>query len=397
MIRLMSNAVFTQVPTKTYKDRKGILTFPYIADGEASHSWKNLTDVLKLKIPKKVIIRDSTTGATYDLSGKSIIAPGGTVPFLMRGDRVVLKAGYDFNYDEIFTGYVTAVRVKQPIEIDCEDNMYRLKQIKCADKVYRDSVTYEGIIKDLIKQANAAMSDVQFTYVTPGTQTNIGNFRVLNQTIGQVLETFRQGYRINSWFRGNELHSSALAYTPGNFTFTTGADGKIKTVSGANVHTFTFQKDIVSDELNYTRKDDIRIGLKCYSVQKELTQKPNKDGTFKTSHSRLEAFVGDAEGEIRTYFSPGAKTLAELKSEAEARISRYYYEGFSGSFTTFLQPQVKHGDIVILIDNVVPDRNGTYFVKGVTTTIGSGGGRQKIELDIRIDGNLTLTDIKTGI
>lgn len=399
MIRLMCNIGFEQQPNAANPNRNAILLFPFVADFEASHSWKNLTDTAKIKIPKKVIVRDQSTGADYDLSGRSIIAPGGdNKPFLMRGDKVVVLGGYDFNLEECFTGYVTQVIVKQPIEIICEDNMYRLKQIKAQNITYPASKTFEGIIQDLIDQANAAMTDgTRFTYATPGIQTNIGRFMVRDQTIAQVLDVFRQGFRINSWFRGNELHASALAYLPEDFVFETGSDGKISSASGTNVHNFVFQGNIISDELQYTRKDDVRIGIKAYSVQKELTQAVNKDGTTKSKHSRLEAFVGDTEGEIRTYYSPGATTVAELKAEATARLNRYYYEGFKGSFTTFLQPRVLHGDIVNLIDNVIPERSGSYFVKAVTPSISMQGGRQKIEIDMRVDGNLTVDDINRGV
>ena len=45
------------------------------------------------------------------------------------------------------------------------------------------------------------------------------------------------------------------------------------------------------------------------------------------------------------------------------------------------RPRVKHGDVVELIDSQVPDRNGKYYVKRVSTSFGMEGGRKTIELD----------------
>lgn len=408
MIRLLSRITFEQRSTPAYPNRKGTIQMPFLTDSEISHSWKNLTDTSKIKFPRKVIIRDITTGAEYDIRDKVIVAPlynpeigppqpAERIPLLLRGDKIKIEAGYDFNYDEVFNGYVSQITLKQPIEIVCEDNMYRLKQIPAKNKTYRASVGFEGIINDLISQANAAMDDVQFSYAAPinEIQTDIGNYTVLNMTIAQVLDDIKKNYHIFSSFDGTVLHASALSYSLPSAEADTGADDKVITVT--NAHNFVFQGNIVSDELQYTRADDVRIGIKAYSVQKELHATLNKDGTQKTSHNRLEATVGDQDGEIRTYFSPGATTVEQLKAEATARLRRYYYEGFRGTFTTFLQPQVKHGDIVNLIDRVLPERNGSYFVKSVSPSVGMNGGRQKIELDMRIDGNLTLDEIRDGV
>ena len=47
---------------------------------------------------------------------------------------------------------------------------------------------------------------------------------------------------------------------------------------------------------------------------------------------------------------------------------------------------MNHGDQVTLVDSVLPERNGTYLVRSVTTNFGLRGYRQRVELDIRLDG-----------
>ena len=74
-------------------------------------------------------------------------------------------------------------------------------------------------------------------------------------------------------------------------------------------------------------------------------------------------------------------TVEELRKHANRFLDRLKINGWVGNFTTFLQPRVKHGDVVELIDSQVPDRNGKYYVKRVSTSFGMEGGRQTIELD----------------
>lgn len=75
---------------------------------------------------------------------------------------------------------------------------------------------------------------------------------------------------------------------------------------------------------------------------------------------------------------------ADLLKLATEALEKLKYEGFRGSFTTFLQPMVRHGMAVKLIDPLIPDRNGVYLVRQVITRFGMEGGRQEITLDRKI-------------
>jgi hypothetical protein len=85
------------------------------------------------------------------------------------------------------------------------------------------------------------------------------------------------------------------------------------------------------------------------------------------------------------FYNISQATLKQLANEA---LEKLKYEGFRGSFTTFLQPWVKHGDAIKLIDSRIPDRNGVYLVRQVVANFSMAGGRQEITLDRKI-GDLT--------
>lgn len=389
MLRPKVQIIFQQVKTDTYPDRTDTFVMDFITECEIDSSWKNLTDTCKLKFPKNIFFKRSD-GSTFTLQGKALIATdANTAPFFMRGDKITVKAIYWYEDEsgneqtpelrEIYTGYVTKINVKMPVEIECEDNMYKLKQIAAPNKLFKASEYYvEKIVKELI-----GGTGFNFVDAPEGIQTNVGDFRTQNETVAQVLERLRKDYRIESWFRGNDLHCSGIVYYPSE--------------TNPTYPIFVFQNNIIDDDLVYTRQDDIRLGIKAYSINKVELSSTNLSGHKKTSHKRLETTVGSTEGEIRTLYFWDVPDVETLKKMATDRLSRFYFEGFRGSFTTFGEPYVKHGDIVTLRDNVMPERNGEYFVRSVTRTTGTQGYRQKIELDIRVDGNLTVGEISQGI
>ena len=61
------------------------------------------------------------------------------------------------------------------------------------------------------------------------------------------------------------------------------------------------------------------------------------------------------------------------------------YSGYDGAFTTFATPLVNHGDVVELINPLIPEQSGGYLVPKVVTRSGWGiGGRQDITIKQKI-------------
>jgi hypothetical protein len=265
--------------------------------------------------------------------------------------------------------------------------MWKLKQIPVATHTFSKTDTLESILKYLLKDYP------QFTVAT-NTETTFGNFTVGNETVAEALSRLRKTYRFESYFRGNTLFSGSLVYTP----------------LVPKVRTFTFQSKvdygaIISDELEYKRKDDIVLSAVASNTIEEKTGKTTKDGHEKTKKTRLEVLVtlrngsdepevfikpanGDfpanTGGERRTFFFPGATSIEKLKELATAELKKYYYTGFKGKFVTFGIPFTRMGDNVQIIDPILPERNGLYKVRGVEYSGGVNGLRQTIELDYLI-------------
>ena len=56
------------------------------------------------------------------------------------------------------------------------------------------------------------------------------------------------------------------------------------------------------------------------------------------------------------------------------------YSGYRGKLTAFGIPAVAHGNVAVIKDYRMPDREGKYFIDSVETTFSNGGMRQVFEL-----------------
>lgn len=405
MLRLISEITITQIARKEYPDRNKSYTMNFVNSVEINSGWENLTDTAEVIFPKSIYFIDEN-GQKVTWEGKNTIGSPATSPLLLRGDRIVIKLGYIYpdsrkqgqettELNQEFKGYISEVNNDAPLKIKCEDTMWLLKQCRCKNQVFpAGEYDNDTMIKELINQAltdteiyqsirdELKAADIQ---VITGTETNkvkteIGDFRTQNETIGLVLDRMKKDFRIFSYFRGNELRCSGIVYYP---------QDRVSNV-------FEFQQNIISDELDYKRKDDIQLGANAYTVDKqELTSVNSKGGTV-TKHKRLSTFVGQKGGEIRTIYVFGAKNEDELKEMANKELNKFYYEGYFGSFVTFGLPSVKHGDESVLRDKLLPERNGKYLIKSVKKSFGMGGFRQDINLHIKID-DFSVTTLGLGL
>jgi len=402
-LRFICSTLIEQQPNTTFPDRKKTFSFKFMTSYGNTESWDNLTDTGKMVFPKNIYFVDES-GKKYSWEGKNLIGGDNTPPILLRGDKITISTGYMYfdnlqnevtDLVKVFEGFVTKVINRMPIEIEFEDNMYLLKQIQCPNKVFPNAEVGE-MVAELI-------SGTPFTVVTgvsvaTDIKTNIGDFRTHNETVAQVLKRLRDDYMLESYFRGNELRVSGIVYYP----------------SDRKEHIFDFHENIISDKLEYRRKDDIQLGIKAYSVNSEELNDVNSYGHRKRRRKRLEVFVTfrggklmhtqidsgidkESTGEIRTLYFWNVKTVDELVKLAGQRLNRMYYEGYVGTFVTFGLPVVHHGDAVIFRDNILPDREGTYLVKSVARSFSfSNGLRQEITIDIRLD-KLTEAEIQAGL
>lgn len=304
----------------------GSYIFRQIGQVEINCSYEALTDTCSITIPRKLSFK-----------GKPIFLDKD--PIFKKGDSVLVKLGYGYdNKEEVFSGFITTIESGIPTKIICEDYAYKLKETKPFNLSY-PVLDVETLLKDILPPG--------IKYKLPG-DIKLGKARFTKVTAAQILKYLQDKFSINAFFRGNVLYVG-LNYFP----------------ELQSVHSFGFQKDIISDSLEFVKAEDIKFSVLATSILPD--------------NSKIQVTKGDSDGVERTlhFYNVDKTTLEERASKA---LINFKYDGFTGSFTTFGQPTIRHGDVVNLTDKYYPEKSGRYIVKAVKTTFGLSGYRQEIDL-----------------
>ena len=296
----------------------------FVTGVEITRDTEKLTDICKITLPKKI---------KWDGENE--------VP-VKRGDAVKVWLGYDDRNELAFAGYVKEVGFKTPVVLECEDEMFKLKQMATIKKAYK-STTLEQLLKD------QGLTDVKVM----GEQT-LGAYRVTADTVASLLGKLQES-GIRSFFRCED--GKPVLYSGVIFERGTGASQVFAT--GINI--------INDQSLEQQKADTMRLNVKAVSIL------PN--------NKKIKVEVGDADGERRTITTYN-KTESQLKAWAEQEIKRLKRDGLKGSLTTFGYKLVDKLDTVgIKIDGTPM---GVYQVKKNVIKYGSGGYRQEVTLGLRV-------------
>lgn len=360
------------------------LKLDFVNTFEVEESWEDLTNSGRIVFPKNIYAIDGS-GKKYAMGGTEQNKQLSNL--FRKGDSISIKYGY-YRYDEygkeykelneVFAGFISKVHSKMPVELELEDNMWILKQTPAKPQVWPKDKTVEDLFRSLLSGAGFTVNAL--------TKTTIGDFLIQEETVAQVLERLRKDYHLEAYFKGNELRIGSKIYVD----------------SEAKRHKFVFQKNIISDELEYSRRDDVKLSAVCKAVTVDDGGN-NKRGYSKQREKMLQVLVynqgsefkyvekadgvdlpANDEGERRTLFFFGITQAKELAERGIDELKKYYYDGFKGSFTTFATPFVEMGDVVELSDTKLPDRKGAYKVKRVKYEGGVNGHRQTITLHYKV-------------
>ena len=290
----------------------GKFEFDFVKSVKVESSWRNLTDTATIELPRKIKWKDRFLKDE-----------------IKRGDGVEIWLGHDFENKKVFQGNVSEVGAEVPVAIRCEDEMWQLKQ-KTVTKAWA-SATLKEVLADILPEG------MPFEAI----DADLGPVRISQATVSKALGDLRRIYGLYPFFRDGVL----LVGFPYSLT-------------DASEHTFTFQKDIVDDNLKYQRADDVKLKVKGISI------KPNGQ--------KLTIEKGDADGAQRTlhYFD---LTFEQLKKNVEEDLQLLRYDGFTGSFQTFVSPFVRPGDVAVLNGGEYPEKTGKYFIDEVLIRFGEAG------------------------
>lgn len=295
-----------------------------------------------------VVVEDTTTltdtctlTLPHNIKWEGYVSTNNKSP-IKRGDKVVVKLGYDDKPITRFTGYVRSVDAKTPVTIKCEDGMFLLKREKAEPKAFKNASLKE-VVMHLLKGTN-----IDFKLIDDNIK--VGNWRITKANVSEELQELKEKMMLSSYFRmiddKNVLYIG-LAYPLDNRK-------KLR---------FKHAKNIITESFEYRNKEDIKVKVEAQSFDKK--------------HKKTTYEIGDKDGELIKIRIDGL-TENELEKYAKQVIERYKKSGFKGSFETFGVPEVSKCDMV---DITASDGNrGTYLVKKNEIKFGVNGYRQNIEL-----------------
>lgn len=328
----------------------GEWAFTYGVNVEIEQDISTLTDTCTITVPRKA-----------EWEGKQIAL--GDDPVLKRGDKVIVKLGYNQQYKTRFIGFVKEVKSGVPVQIICEDSMFRLKQNSLT-------LAYKGVsLQQLV--ADIVPAGIKYKVVSDK-PVYIGQWRITKASAAKVLEELKSKYNIYSYFRNittNGVTESVLYV------------GLAYWVDHRKEEVFQFGQNIIdAKNMVYRRKEDIKLKAKAISWTRD--------------NKKIEVEVGDPEGEQRTVHAYGL-TKQQLEVYAAAELERYKYTGYTGDFTTFGEPAVEKGDVVYLVGNKYHPE-GKYLIKKVRIAHGVNGYRQIITPDSIINDKRASTGTAEG-
>lgn len=305
--------------------RSKLIEMNYLSSAVINENIENLTDTCTITFPSKV-------------SWKGVNISN----LIKRGDKIHLFAGYDSRMHDVFQGYITSVSSRIPISIECENLMYGLKKYPVT-KSY-STVNLQKLCEDIIPEGIIYKAD----------DVQLGTFRTKNNpTIPKVFEGLKE-YGLTAYYRNNILYVGKLFWT-----------------EYQQIHDFRFNYNIVQDNLDYRRKEDIKLKVKAVSIN--------------SNNSKIELNLGDDDGELRTlyYYNISAN---ELKRRATAEIDKLKYDGLRGNFRAKGEPFVQKGDVAKITNPEKPEIDGMYLIKSVQRQISYNEGIvQIIELYSKYD------------
>lgn len=286
-----------------------------------------------IKVPVTAVLRSAESVTRIE-----------TAQAIQVGDAVEIRLGYNGQMETEFRGYVKQLNYKTPLEIECEDTFFQ-----CRSR----SVNHSGktTLKALLEKCGL---DIGYCESLTITEFPVPDQKTKSDKVSTVLNRLKSKYLLSLFF---DLEGKIYACCPGSIV--------------GNVVKYEFRRNTISDDdLVYHRKEDVKIMIRAAGIKRDGTSVEVTAGTEGATETKLEFYdIADRK---------------ELEMIAAAELERRSYDGYSGTITTFLQPYAAPGMVADIADPMYPQRNGRYFIESVETTFGTGGGRRKIEIGIKV-------------
>jgi hypothetical protein len=308
------------------------IKFDAVNNIEIEKSIDKISSLAKIKIPTSARLKYEDPDKTESIQ---------TEKMFKKGDKINIQLGYDDRLQEEYDGFIYKINYTTPLEIECEGHEFLLRD-ELPTKTF-PSTTLKEVLQYIIKDKKITLDgDIpavnMVNYVIPAKLTRL-----------DALQQVKERYGLTIFFVNNTLYA--------------GLD--FVKYKGTVVYSLGVNTPKV-DELKFQYADDVKLKVKAIQINKNNT--------------KLEAEIGDKNGEQRTLYFYTAKSTEDLKKLAENEMQKYKYTGYTGKITAFLEPYVTCGMVAEIRDIKYKERSGKYEIRSVFTTFGTSGARRQVEI-----------------
>lgn len=263
-----------------------------------------------------------------------------------RGSQIIIQAGYDKELKTEFVGYVQNVPTNDSsLKIMCEDALFLFR--KGVKDVELKPTSLPKIAQLLINQIDSSFTlkcDYDITYEK----------FVIHQATGyDVLKKLAEETKANIYFNTEkkELHIHPPYIEKGGEVI------------------YSLQHNVENSSLEYKQAIDRKIEV--------TVEKTNLAG-------KIESYTTGTTGGDKVTLKVGSVSNADLKKIANAELIRRSADMYEGSIDTWAIPFVQPTYTAKIKDEDYPEKDGKYYVTGVTTAINESGFKRTVKIGIKV-------------
>lgn len=317
----------------------GDLQLTFANEIDIDTTWKEMTAKATIKIPKKVFLKSANLSQTPIYQA------------IKTGDKVVIKMGYDGNLRTEFVGYVAhSPRPNIPIEVNCEDEMWRLKHLRVMNKIFAN-----GKLSDLLEYIRGYFikqypnEDLIFD---PFDTSLSVNYPLLDQAWGTAagaLKRVETTFGLKSFFR---LIPDASKPNGVKQVLVIGRPYSSLDLQTEKPVIYKLRANTKGDSLKYAFAEDNPVQIK--GVMKVAN---GKDVKYDYPPEKIDGNMKSA-----TY---GEMPLAAFHKHIEDDWLSENVDKYVGDIVGFGIPYARHGQVANIIDDYYEQRNQLYFIDAV--------------------------------
>lgn len=263
-----------------------------------------------------------------------------------RGSEVLIKFGYDKTLKTEFVGFVQDITTNDSsLKIVCEDALFLFRKgVKDVELKPTSLPKIAQLLIDQIDPTFKLVCDYDITYEK----------FVIHQATGyDVLKKLAEETKANIYFNTEkkELHIHPPYIEKGGEVI------------------YSMQENIEKASLEFKKAIDRKVEV--------TVERTNIKG-------KVEKYTTGTTGGDKITLKVGSVANVDIKKIADAELIRRSADGYEGGLDTWLIPEVKTTFTAKVIDEDYPEKNGSYYVTGVTTTLSDAGGKRVVKLGVKL-------------